>query len=42
LTADPQAGSGEAAGFQYAIANDSGGVGFASVDIMIDDMSTAA
>lgn len=41
FTADASAPSESQPGFQYEITNESGGVGFAMVDIMIDDMSAA-
>lgn len=42
FTANAEAGNGETAGFQYEITNESGGVGFAAVDIIVDDMSSVA
>jgi len=42
FTASAEAGDGENAGFQYEITNESGGVGFATVDIIVDDMSGVA
>lgn len=41
FTADASAQSEEQTGFQYQITNETGGVGFAMVDIIIDDMSAA-
>lgn len=42
FTASAETGDGESAGFQYQITNESGGVGFATVDIIVDDMSSVA
>lgn len=38
FTSDPSAQDGDVGGFHYEIANTSGGVGFASVDILVDDL----
>lgn len=42
FTASAETGNGESAGFQYEITNESGGVGYAAVDIIVDDMSSVA
>ncbi|MEM8812197.1 MAG: VCBS domain-containing protein [Pseudomonadota bacterium] len=42
FTADAEATTGSSAGFQYEVINESGVAGYASVEIMIDDMQTAA
>jgi len=41
FTASDSAENGETGSFQYQVTNESGGVGFAMVDIIIDDMSSA-